>query len=469
MRVEAQTAGINWETILYEELGLFLASDKRREMITGERYYAGKHDVLERRKTIVGPGGTVEECKHLQNSRVVDNQYARVVDQKVSYLLGRPLTIGSEQTEFLPALNALMGADFMRKLRIVAEDTLNCGIGWLHPYYDKRGVLRFRRIAPWEIIPFWADDAHTELERALRVYKRPRGGYGEADTMVELFTPEGLHHFVREEGELKLVGSVKPYFTCKQGGMERAGVWSAIPLIPFRAGFREIPLIRRVKSLQDGINLMLSDFQDRMSEDAHRTVLVIRNFDGEDLGEFRRNLATFGAVKVRSEGGDGGGVDTLNVEVSASNFAAILNLLKKALIENAKGFDVRDLSLSGSPNQMAIRSMYADMDLDAGMMETEFQAALRELFCFMAEHLARMGQPGLNTEKIDVIFNRDALINESESIENCLKSQEILSRESILYQHPWTSDIEKEKKRLAEEKEEKSVRGRSVKGDKLKV
>jgi len=458
MRVEAQTVGINWEAILCEELDLFLASDKRREMITGERYYAGKHDILERRKTIVGSGGTVEECKHLQNSRVVDNQYARVVDQKVSYLLGRPLTIGSEQEVFQAALHTLMSPDFMRKLRLIAEDALNCGIAWLHPYYDKRGTLRFRRIAPWEIIPFWADDAHTELESALRVYKRPRGGYEEADTMAELFTPEGLHHFVREKGELKAEGGVKPYFTCKQGGMERAGVWGAIPLIPFRAGFREIPLIRRVKSLQDGINLMLSDFQDRMGEETHRTVLVIRNFDGEDLGEFRRNLATFGAVKVRSEGGDGGGVDTLNVEVSASNFEAILNLLKKALIENAKGFDVRDLSLAGSPNQMAIRSMYADMDLDAGMMETEFQAALRELMCFMAEHLARMGQPGLNVEKIDVIFNRDALINESERIENCLKSQKILSRESILYQHPWTSDVEKEKRRLEAEKEiEESV------------
>lgn len=452
MKVEAPAGGTNWEAILCEELDLFHTSEKRREMITGERYYVGKHDILGRRKTIVGPGGREEECKHLQNSRVVDNQYARVVDQKVSYLLGRPFTIASEQTEFLPALNALLGPDFMRKLRAVAEDALNCGIGWLHPYYDKRGTLRFRRIAPWEVIPFWADDAHTELERALRTYERPTGGYEAADTMVEFFTPEGLHYFTRENGELRIEGSVLPYFTCKQGDTERAGVWSGVPLIPFRAGFREIPLIRRVKSLQDGINTMLSDFGDRMSEDAHRTVLVIRNFDGEDLGEFRRNLATFGAVKVRSEGGDGGGVDTLNVEINAGNFEAILNLLKKALIENAKGFDVRDLTLTGSPNQMAIRSMYADMDLDASMMETEFRAAFRELFCFIAEHLERMGQPGLRPEGLEVIFNRDALINESERIENCRKSRGIISDESILYQHPWTSDVEREKERLKKEK-----------------
>jgi len=452
MNPKALTGGTNWEAILCEELDLFLRSEKRREMITGERYYHGKHDILSRKKTIIGANGSVEECKHLQNSRVVDNQYARVVDQKVSYLLGRPLTIVTEQKEFQKDLNALFGADFMRKLRVVAEDALNCGIGWLHPYYDKRGKLKFRRIAPWELTPLWADDAHSELEGALRVYTRPRGGHVRADTIVELFTPEGMYCFVQEDGALKMEAGLRPYFSCKRQGQNHAGVWSNIPLIPFRAGFREIPLIRRVKGLQDGINLMLSDFQDRMGEDAHSTVLVIRNFDGEDLGEFRRNLATFGAVKVRSEGTDGGGVDTLNIEVNAANFEAVLKLLKRALIENAKGFDIRDISLAGSPNQMAIQSMYADIDLDAGTMETEFQGASRELLGFAAEHLARTGTAGLDADAVEVIFNRDVLINESESIENCRRSEGILSKETILHQHPWTSDIEKERSRLEAEK-----------------
>ena len=37
-----------------------------------------------------------------------------------------------------------------------------------------------------------------------------------------------------------------------------------------------------------------------MEEDIHTTILVIKNYDGEDLGTFRRNLATYGAIKVRS-------------------------------------------------------------------------------------------------------------------------------------------------------------------------
>jgi len=453
MQVPILTGGTNWADILREEVDGFLSSQRRREMLTGERYYRGDHDILTRKKTVVGPGGVAEECKHLQNSRVVDNQYARVVDQKVSYLLGKPLTIVAEQEKFVGTLCKLFGADFQRKLRLVAEDALNCGIGWLHPCYDRHGNFRLRRFAPWEIVPLWADDAHGELEGAIRVYQREVGGPWPSDTMVELYTPEGMYRFTRTEGEMKMEEGLIPYFSCKQDGGTRAGVWHGVPLIPFRAGFREIPLIRRVKGLQDGINLMLSDFQDRMGEDAHHTVLVIRNFDGEDLGEFRRNLATFGAVKVRSEGGEGGGVDTLRIEVNAANFEAILTRLKRGLVENAKGFDIRDLSVSGSPNQMAIQSMYADMELDAGVMEVEFDAAFGELLRFVGDYLARIGQPGLCADEVEVIFNRDVLINESESIDNCVKSAGILSAETILHQHPWTRDVERERRRLEEQRQ----------------
>jgi len=436
--------------ILREELQGFLPSEKRREMLEGEAYYKGKHDILKRKKTVAG---SKEPCEYLTNSKVVDNQYARVVDQKVSYLLGRPLTVATEREEFREVLTAVFGPDFQRKLRLVAEDTLNCGIGWLHPCYDRRGELMFRRIAPWELKPFWTDDAHGELEGAMRVYPRERGGGAAADTVVEHFSPEGICRFADCAGEFKQEQGIRPYFSAVQDGRELAGVWPGVPLIPFRAGFREIPLIRRVKRLQDGINLMISDFQDRMGEDTHHTVLVIRNFDGEDLGEFRRNLATFGAVKVRGDGVDGGGVETLHMEVDAENFEAVLRILKRALVENAKGFDVRDLTFAGSPNQMAIQSMYADMDLDAGVMELEFAAAFRELMGFVCAHLEWSGKSGLLPGEVELIFNRDVLINETESIENCIRSAGILSRETILYQHPWTSDVGKELQRLEDEGE----------------
>ena len=166
---------------------------------------------------------------------------------------------------------------------------------------------------------------------------------------------------------------------------------------------------------------------------------VYKDYDGENLGEFRRNLATYSAVKVRGDGN----VSTLSVEVSAENYKVILEVLKKALIENARGFDAKDDRLSGSPNQMNIQSMYSDIDLDANGMETEFQASLEYLLWFVNQDMITKGQGDFTNEDISIIFNRDILINESESIDNCLKSVGILSDETIVSQHPWTIDVKK--------------------------
>ena len=57
-------------------------------------------------------------------------------------------------------------------------------------------------------------------------------------------------------------------------------------------------------------------------------------------------------------------------------------------------------------------------------------------------------------EEITIVFNRDMLINETEAIENCGKSVGILSNETIVAQHPWTTDVELELQRIKKEKEE---------------
>ena len=125
---------------------------------------------------------------------------------------------------------------------------------------------------------------------------------------------------------------------------------------------------------------------------------------------FRKNLATYGAVKVRYDGDTKGGVETLEITVNADNYKAIVEIFKKALIENAMGYDAKDDRLSGNPNQMNIQSMYSDIDIDANDTETEYQAAFEEILWFVNCHFANTGQGNFEGEEVDIIFNRDILI-----------------------------------------------------------
>ena len=283
---------------------------------------------------------------------------------------------------------------------------------------------------------------------------------------VEIYDLRGIHKFILDGGLLIPDVSMGeedyeyPYVTATVGTGETVGLnWQKIPLIPLKYNESEIPLLKKVKSLQDGINMMLSDFENNMQEDSRNTILVIKNYDGEDLGEFRKNLSTYGAVKIRCNNDTNGGVDSLKIEVNADNYKAILEIFKKALIENAMGYDAKDDRLSGNPNQMNIQSMYSDIDLDANDMETEFQAAFEEILWFVNAHLENTGAGKFEGEDVTIIFNRDMLMNETEAIQNCTASVGILSDKTIIEQHPWCDDPEEEQKRLEKQrqKEEDSL------------
>ena len=67
--------------------------------------------------------------------------------------------------------------------------------------------------------------------------------------------------------------TILPWWTLKAKLKNTTGL--KIPLIPFKYNKQELPLINRVKTLQDGINTMLSDFENDMQEDARNTILIL--------------------------------------------------------------------------------------------------------------------------------------------------------------------------------------------------
>ena len=405
------------------ELIRFRSSRRYRDMLTGERYYEGDQDILRRRRTAIGEGGKVVELDNLPNNRIVDNIYRVLVDQKVNYLLGKPFTITCKDEECERRLQGVFNRDFFRLLRRMGEDALNCGIAWLYVYYGSDGKPRFKRFRPWEVVPLWEDSEHTRVDCALRIYQviTYRGKSESLEYRAELYTPKGVRNYRLEGTRLKALGDTKPYY---MRGNE-PGDFGRIPLIPFKYNSKELPLIKSVKTLQDGLNSLLSDFHNCMEEDVRNTILVIKNYDGEDLGQFRKNLSAYGAVKVKTVDGSQGGVETLDIEVNGDNYKLITDLFKRAIIENGRGYDAKDDRMSGSPNQMNIMSMYNDIDMDANAMETEFAAAL--------EQTAEL----IGCREADFVFNRSLIMNESELIDNALKSVELVGKRTALAHHPW--------------------------------
>jgi hypothetical protein len=96
--------------------------------------------------------------------------------------------------------------------------------------------------------------------------------------------------------------------------------------------------------------------------------------------------------------------------------------------------------------------MYNDIDLDANEMETEFQAAFEDLLYFVNAHLANSGQGDFSNDTVEIIFNRDMMMNETEIIGSLATLGVEISNETLIGQVPFINDVAKEQKRLKDEK-----------------
>lgn len=453
--------GMTDKRFLELEITAWLHSDGRKRQLAGEAYFDGSHAVLHRKRMALDDDGKPKELEHLPNNRLVNNLYSKMVDQKTNYSFGRPFSFDTENKEYAKALGAIFGSSFRRVMHNVGEGAWIGGKSWLYPYYGG-GELCFKRFPADEVLPFWADADHTILDAAVHVYLVLE--YDESEkakdvVKVEVMHGGGVDCFIRrDDGTLEpdAGGYSGDYLkvTDPATGEASSYNWERIPLVCFKSSHHEIPLLSKVKCLQDAYNDVLSNFVNQMEEDIHSTILVIKNYDGEDLGRVRKNIMEYGLIKVRSYEGSEGGVQTLQIEVNAENYKMLLSILKDAIIENARGYDAKDDRMSGNPNQMNIQSMYSDIDLDANGIEMEFQASMEELLWFVNKHFSNTSQASFEGVDVKVIFDRDVLINETEAITNCKNSVGILSDETIIKMHPWVSDPEQELQRIKDERDE---------------
>lgn len=443
--------------ILSWELSRWLLSSERERMLMGQAYYEGQQDILRTSRKVIGANGKQENARNLPDNRLVNNQYGKLVNQKADYVLSQAISWEVADGEFDKALKRIFDRKFMRQLKRLGKDCYNHGIAWLYPYINHEGRLVFKRFAGYEILPLWRDSDHSELEAALRFYivENWQNGSMQPEYRVDIFDLGGVHEFKWQGSRLlPLENGHHAYMQHRQAdGSIEAVNWTRIPLVAFKLNEREMPLIMRVKGLQDALNQMLSQFENAMQEDAHNTILVIKNYDGTDLDEFRHNLSAYGAVKVSTVDGAEGGIDTLSVKVDAENFVAIIDLLKAAIIENGMGFDCKLQNSYRAANELNIKSMYSDITLDANDLENEWQAAFEDLLWFVKRFLLNTGQGNFLDEEMRLIFNRDIMVDEGEVIANCLKSKGIVSDELIVAQHPWVNDVRGELKRMVGERQ----------------
>ena len=101
---------------LEREISMWKTSPERMMQIKGHLYYDGDHDIIYRKRTAIGEKGELIQVENLPNNRLIDNQYAKLVNQKANYLLGQPFAMESNNKQYAQALKTIFDKRFMKML-----------------------------------------------------------------------------------------------------------------------------------------------------------------------------------------------------------------------------------------------------------------------------------------------------------------------------------------------------------------
>ncbi|GAA0679027.1 phage portal protein [Clostridium cadaveris] len=430
----------------------FNSSKKRQLMTIGQKYYEVDNDILKRKITKKVKGTEIEET-YKANNKLAHSKYKNMVDEKVAYLLSRDYSLSCENEEYVKKVKDVLGKHFQYQLSGLGYEASNKGIAWLQAYVDLEGNFKTMIIPSEQCIPVWRDNSHTELESMIRVYETVTWEYDKKKTItnVEVWTTEGVSYY-RLEGKLLIADYDKnndnngPVAHYKKG--EEWYSWGRVPFIAFKNNRIELPDIKFVKSLLDAYDLSRSEAANYV-EEVKNLIFILKGYGGEDISEFMRVLNEDRAIPIDDP--KEGGVDALTPQMDITALREHYEQLKRDLIEDGQSIN-KDLDKFGSaPSGVALKFMYSGLDLKCNALETEFKMGFENLLYFINIYLSESSLGTYKNVDLDILFNRDMEINESEVIDNCQKSKGTISDKTIIANHPWVKDVEAEEKALEEQ------------------
>lgn len=423
----------------------FQASTERSLMLKGERYYKTDNDILKRKMyRYENEQKVVDETK--PNHRYAHGFMHLLVEDKVNYLLSKPYSLTCDNEKYLDIVEKNLGKNFQRKLPRLGVEASNKGISWLHVYIDSKGLFRTLIIPSEQIIPLWVDNEREELAALIRYHEVEyyEGKQKKYETKIEYWTPESVDYFVMRNGEVML--DSEEYLTDDHAGHFLAGgspeSWGAVPFIPFKNNDFELPDLKFVETLIDGYDISRSDIANLLDE-IKSVIYALKGYGGENLSEFMRDLAYYRAVKLDEDGG----MDTHNPTIDIQAAKEHYDTLRKDIYDFGQGVDKNSDKLGNSPSGIALKFIYSGLDLKCNALESWFSWAFSQLQLFIDRYL-EVTKQGVFTDEVEIVFNRDIAINESQAIADAVSSKGVISDETIVANHPWVKDVEEEMKRL---------------------
>lgn len=421
-----------------------------KEMKEGVAYYEGNHKIKTRKITYYSGTRQIDDPSKT-NNQLVHPFHRNLVDQKVDKILGDPVTLKSENEKLVADVEELLGERFPKKCQRLARGTSNKGVEWLHVFKDLNGDFKYVVTPAEGIIPIYDSRYGEELIELIRYYavKVIENKKEENRWRVEWWNDKEVTYYMetsqgRYVRDLNEKINPRPHWYSYQAdadgdiipGTLESGSWERVPFIEFPNNDEKIPDIRLIKSLIDDYDYASSDLSNTLA-DVQDVIWKLKGYDGENLAAFMKDLKVFKAIALDVEGD----ATPESVDIPIDAREKHLKRLEHDVYNFGRGVNMNPDELPSNISGVALKFMFAWLDLKTKDLKSWMTLGLNELYDFAIDYLNSEGS-NYENEEIETIYNESFIINEAELIENIIKSKDIVDDETLVAKHPWVTDLQ---------------------------
>ena len=439
-----------------------IALNNNKAMQEGVDYFYSKNDILDR-KIYYWKNNVKTEDATSPNNRIPNNYHKILVMQKMGYLVGKPITFSDKESsenddgkkvspneEFVTEINKVLDEEWDDISNELVKGASNKGVEWLHIYIDENGGFGYTVIDARQVIPIWETQRQEQLEGIIRYYTMYVNGKDRI--RAEHWTRDDVTYYLQDDsGVFVLEENPQSHFDNIReidGEQVVTGLsWGVVPFIPFKNNEELSNDLQDYKELIDIYDKVYADGANNI-ESIQDAIWVLKNYEGTELEEFQDNLRKYKALKVDEKGG----ADVKTAEIPTEAREKFLDRTEENIYTFGMGVDVSTDKYGQNPSGVALKFLYALLDLKCDVLERKFKKSIRELIWFIAEYYKITQKKNYNHKAIDITFNRTMITNEAEKIDSAQKSKNIIDDETIISNHPWVDDPQKVLEKLEEQK-----------------
>lgn len=412
-------------------------SDDFEKAGIAQRYYFAENDAVSH-KVVLRAGVVETDVKQdgkptgekkqtvtneeIPGNRIYSDFFRRFVLQESQYLLGNGVTLDEEA-------KARLGNGFDTALAQMGVWALVHGVCWGYWNYDHIEVLRAYTD---EYSGFVAllDEITGAAMVGVQFWQLSRN----KPLMIRVFETDGVTLMGQVDEGMQIIEEKRPYkqtvFHDSTGSMVIGGEnYNLLPVIPLYANeMKRTELSLSIRSKIDLYDRILSDFGDNLDK-ANDVYWVLNNYGGttRDIAMMLETIHKLKAIVNVSDGSNSSTATPQSFEVPYAARSTALDLLEKALYKDYMATNMSEIT-GGSLTNVAIET--ATMNLNLKVDAFEWQ-----VFSFVQGVLS---VAGIETERIS--FQRRAIANGSEVIQNIYTAQGDLDRETRLKLNPMVAN-----------------------------